>query len=111
MVDPSGLHVTVCHYPTGASKWNWVEQRLCSAISANWAGEPLRSYAQMLSFLNATTTAQGLVVNATLTQTRYQTKIKISDAQLGALNLTQHATRSHWNYTIRPTVNFNSAPA
>jgi hypothetical protein len=62
----------VCHYPTGASKWNWVEHRLFSAISANWAGEPLTCYAKMLNFLNATTTQQGLVVKATLCETQYQ---------------------------------------
>jgi len=38
-VNTTGLAVTVCHYPTGASKWNLVEHRLFSAISANWAGE------------------------------------------------------------------------
>jgi hypothetical protein len=102
LVNPTGLHVTVCHYPTGASKWNWVEHRLFSPISANWAGEPLASYDKMLHFLNATTTEQGLVVKAVLTETAYQTKIKISDEQMAALNLTKHATLPQWNYTIKP---------
>lgn len=103
LVNPSDLGVTVCHYPTGASKWNGVEHRLFSPISANWAGEPLTSYEKMLHFLTATTTDQGLVVKATLTTTLYQTKIKVSDEQMAALNLTKHATLPNWNYTIRPT--------
>jgi hypothetical protein len=102
LVNPTGLTVTVCHYPTGASKWNWVEHRLFGPISGNWAGEPLDSYATMLGFLNATTTDKGLVVRATLTETKYQTKIKISNPQMAALNLTKHETLPQWNYTIHP---------
>jgi len=101
-VNTTGLAVTVCHYPTGASKWNLVEHRLFSAISANWAGEPLTSYDKMINFLNATTTKQGLVVKACLTKMEYQTGIKISDEQMDSLNLHKHKTLPKWNYTIRP---------
>jgi len=41
--DRFGIAVTVCHYPTGCSKWNPVEHRLFSQISRNWAGMPLRT--------------------------------------------------------------------
>ena len=105
LVNPMGLTVTVCHYPTGASKWNWVEHRLFSPVSGNWAGQPLDSYNTMLGFLNATTTEQGLVVRAVLTKTNYQTKIKISNQQMAALNLTKHETLPQWNYTIHPNCN------
>ena len=37
--DRFGLTLTVCHYPTGCSKWNPVEHRLFSQISRNWAGQ------------------------------------------------------------------------
>jgi hypothetical protein len=103
LADALGLSVTVCHYPTGASKWNWVEHRLFSAISANWAGEPLTSYTKMLNFLEATTTQQGLVVKAILCETHYQTGLKISDEQMDCLNLYQHDTLPQWNYTVRPS--------
>lgn len=102
LVNTTELAVTVCHYPKGASKWNPVEHRLFSAISSNWAGEPLTSYAKMLNLLNATTTQQGLVVIATLTTAEYQTGIKISDEQMAGLNLNKHATLPQWNYTIKP---------
>jgi len=104
-VNPTGLTVTVCHYPTGASKWNKVEHRLFSAISGNWAGKPLTSYAVMLQLLRATTTDEELVVQAALTRRKYKTKIKISDEQMAGLNLSKHATLPRWNYTIRPTSN------
>jgi hypothetical protein len=104
-VNPTSLSVTVCHYPTGASKWNLVEHRLFSAISVNWAGEPLTSYDKMINLLNATTTQPGLVVTASLTKTAYQTGIKISDEQMDSLNLHKHETFPQWNYTIRPIPN------
>jgi hypothetical protein len=104
-VNLTGLTVTVCHYPTGASKWNKVEHRLFSAISENWAGKPLTSYAVMLNLLRATSTDEGLVVQAALTRRKYKTKIKISDEQMAGLNLSKHDTLSRWNYTIRPTSN------
>jgi len=103
-VNTTGLSVTVCHYPTGASKWNPVEHRLFGPISANWAGEPLTSYDKMINLLNATTTQQGLVVKATLSKTDYQTGIKISDEQMNNLNLHKHTTFPKWNYTIKPAV-------
>ncbi|MBA4379417.1 MAG: ISAzo13 family transposase [Anaerolinea sp.] len=104
-VNTTRLAVTVCHYPAGTSKWNLVEHRLFSAISANWAGEPLTSYDKMINLLNATTTQQGLVVKAILTTTEYQTGIKISDQQMDCLHLHKHETLPKWNYTIRPTSN------
>ena len=46
LADRYGLSVTVCHYPTGASKWNPVEHRLFGPISTNWAATPLRQRAR-----------------------------------------------------------------
>ena len=48
LCDRLGLSVTVCHYPTGCSKWNPSEHRLFSHISLNWAGQPLRTLETML---------------------------------------------------------------
>lgn len=102
LVTPNQLEVTVTHYPTGASKWNPADHRLFSAVSCNWVGDPLTSYDKMLGLIEATTTEQGLVVKATLSQKTYATKIKISDAQMAALNVQKHATLPQWNYTIKP---------
>lgn len=102
LVNPSGLAVTVAHFPTGASKWNPADHRLFSVISCNWAGQPLSSYDKMLGLLRATTTEQGLVVHATLTHKTYATEIKISDEQMASLNLEGHALLPKWNYTIKP---------
>ena len=81
------LAVTVCHYPTGASKWNPVEHRLLSQISRNWAGQPLRSLDTMLGYIRGTSTATGLRVRAWLNPKTYPTKVKVPDAHMKLLNL------------------------
>lgn len=102
LADQLGLEVTVCHYPSGASKWNPVEHKLFSYISINWAGKPLRSFETMLAYIQDTTTETGLQVEAHLIQDNYQTGIKVSDEQMEALHLERHTTCPDWNYTIKP---------
>jgi hypothetical protein len=51
LCDRFGLSVTVCHYPTGCSKWNPIEHRLFGPISTNWAGRPLRTWETLLSYI------------------------------------------------------------
>ena len=60
LADRLRLEVTVCHYPTGASKWNPIEHRLFGPISINWAGKPLCSFEAMLAYIRGTTTQTGL---------------------------------------------------
>jgi hypothetical protein len=103
LVNATGLTVTVCHYPRGASKWNPVEHRLFGKISENWAGRPLASYERMLNLIEGTTRENGLVVHAALSRQKYATKIRITDEQMAGINLQPHATFPKWNYTIRPT--------
>ncbi len=97
-----GLEVTVCHYPTGASKWNPVEHRLFGPVSINWAGKPLRTFAAMLSYIRGTTTATGLKVKAFLLDQPYLKGMKVSDQEMKALNLERHDRCPQWNYTIKP---------
>jgi hypothetical protein len=102
--DRLGLTVTVCHYPTGCSKWNPIEHRLFSQISRNWAGTPLRTWDTLLAFIRGTTTATGLVVRAAFQPGNYPKGQKVSDADMDALNIEPHAILPMWNYTIRPRV-------
>jgi hypothetical protein len=101
-VDRTGVAVTLAHYPRGASKWNPVEHRLFSHVSMNWAGVPLRSLDTMLACLRGTRTATGLQVDAWLMNKTYPTRVKVSNAEMKALNLQRHETCPNWNYTIRP---------
>jgi hypothetical protein len=102
LADTSGLSVTVCHYPTGASKWNPVEHRLFSAISINWAAQPLRSLDTMLNCIRGTHNDGGLTVTARLNDKTYQTQVKVTDREMQGLNLQRHEVCPAWNYTIRP---------
>jgi hypothetical protein len=95
-VDPFDLSISVCHYPTGASKWNPIEHRLFSEISKHWAGQPLDSYPTILRLISRTTTQTGLRVSQ-----------KISDQQMRDIRLQKHATLPDWNYTIHPQQNRN----
>ncbi len=96
------LPITVCHLPPGTSKWNKIEHRLFSFISINWRGKPLLSYRTIVQLIAATTTDAGLKVRAEIDENKYPKGVKISDAELAAVNLAPHAFHGDWNYTISP---------
>lgn len=100
--NPFSITVTICHYPTGASKWNPIEHRLFSFISMNWSGIPLRSYNIVLKYIQNTTTKEGLKVNAILHKTKYEKNIKISKNQLNEIKIKRHNVLPLWNYSICP---------
>lgn len=100
--DASGLAITVCHYPPGASKWNPIEHRLFSQITATWAGYVLSTLRILIGFIRRTTTTTGLKVTATHFERTYATGLKVSKAEFQGLQLTRHEVCPQWNYTIRP---------
>jgi hypothetical protein len=102
LADRLGLEVNVCHYPTGASKWNPIEHRLFGPISINWAGVPLRTFDILLTCLRGTSTATGLKVKAFLIDKAYAKGLKVSNAVMRSLNIERHAICPNWNYTLRP---------
>lgn len=102
LADRLGLEVTVCHYPTGASKWNPIEHRLFGPISINWAGVPLRTFDTLLACIRGTATETGLKVKAFLVDKVYEKGLKVSDAIMESLNIERHAVCPNWNYTLRP---------
>lgn len=99
--DKTGLEITVCHYPPGASKWNPIEHRLFRQISNTWAGTPLTSLEHLLEAIRFTTTETGLRVSAILLDRIYPTKLRASKEEWMALNIFHHATCPMWNYTIK----------
>jgi len=101
--DAAGLAVTVCHLPPGTSKWNTIEHRLFAHISMNWRGRPLVSHEVVVDLIGATTTREGLRVQAELDTAIYPTTITVSNADLATVRLTPHAFHGEWNYTIDPT--------
>jgi hypothetical protein len=100
VADRFGLSVTVCHYPSGASKWNPIEHRLFSEISKTWAGCPLRSFETVVGYIEETRTATGLQVRAQHVTAVYAKGEKVSDAVMAGLSLEAHEVCPQWNYTI-----------
>jgi len=102
LADQLGLEVTVCHYPTGTSKWNPIEHRLFGPISTNWAGKPLRTFEFMLACIRGTDTDTGLQVEAFLVEQIYEKGIKVAKEVMQTLQIEWHTTCPRWNYTIKP---------
>lgn len=104
-----GISVRVCHYPTGASKWNPVEHRLFGPVTDNWQGRPLRSFEIALECIRSTTTKKGLSVEAVLNDKEYQKGIKVSDSQMKSINLTRSDEMPFWNYSLLPKASTQNA--
>ena len=102
LADHLGLEVTVCHFPTGASKWNPVEHRLFGPISINWAAKPLRTFETALAFIRGTSTVTGLRVKAFLIDQAYEKGIKVPDKVMRSLNIRRAEVCPNWNYVIAP---------
>ena len=100
--DETGLDLHVHHYPPGTSKWNKIEHRLFCRITQNWRGRPLTDHMTIVELIGATTTKTGLKVECALDTRTYEKGIKVSDAEMAALNLTGDDFHPEWNYTIKP---------
>jgi hypothetical protein len=106
--DDTGLSITVCHYPSGASQWNPIEHRVFSQSSSHWAGYPLRSLRRILGCIRGTSTETGLTVDADVDPRTYEKGIKIRDQEMRTLNLTCRRLCPNLHYTIRPRQSGNS---
>jgi hypothetical protein len=100
--NETGLAVTVAHLPPGTSKWNRIEHRLFAYISQNWRGKPLVSHQVIIQLIGATTTDTGLTVTCDIDADSYPKGIKVSDAEMDAINIERHTFHGDWNYTIKP---------
>ena len=102
MADATGLKIGVCHFPPGTSKWNKIEHRMFCHITRNWRARPLESHEIIVNLIAATTTVQGLRVQAALDTDEYPAGIKVDDASMAAVHLTADDFHGDWNYTIHP---------
>ena len=102
LADDLGLRVCVSHFPPGTSKWNKIEHRLFCHITQNWRGKPLRTFETMVELIGHTRTPAGLRVKAKLDTRSYATGVKITKAQMKALELHKHDFHGEWNYELHP---------
>jgi len=105
LADEIGLAIRVCHFPPGTSKWNKIEHRLFSYVSLNWRGRPLESLQVIIDLIGQTTTSTGLKVYARLDPSEYEKGIKVTNAELAAVNIARDEFHGDWNYTIHPRSN------
>jgi hypothetical protein len=105
LADELGIAISVSHFPPGTSKWNKIEHRLFSQIAINGRGRPLTSHEVIVEVIASTRTETGLYVRAELDTNAYPTGVKVTDAELEAVNLRPAKFHGEWNYTIRPTRN------
>ena len=56
----------------------------------------------VVELIGATTTEAGLKVECLLDERTYEKGIKVSDADMAALDITGDAFHPEWNYTIKP---------
>ena len=102
LADEIGVTLHVHHYPPGTSKWNKIEHRLFCHITQNWRGRPLTDRAAVVELIGATTTKTGLTVECVLDERSYDKGIKVSTAEMAALNMTGDDFHPEWNYTLKP---------
>ncbi|MDK1103218.1 MAG: ISAzo13 family transposase [Actinomycetota bacterium] len=104
LATETGLTITVCHYPPGTSKWNRIEHRMFSFITANWRGRPLTSLRTIIELIAATTTETGLTIQAAHDPNWYPKGVKITNAELAAVPLASHDWHGEWNYWASPLI-------
>ena len=102
LADEFGLIITVTHYPAGASKWNPIDHRMFSLISANWSGEPLVSYETILGYIRRTRSSKGFHCHAFLDETDYPTGYKVTPEAKARVRLKPRPVLPRWNYSIWP---------
>ncbi|MCF6289529.1 MAG: ISAzo13 family transposase [Desulfobacterales bacterium] len=96
------MSIRVSHFPPGTSKWNKIEHRLFSFISMNWRGKPLVSHETIVNLIASTTTRKGLKVRVELDSGHYPKGVKVTDDELGAIQIVRDEFHGEWNYSILP---------
>jgi transposase len=102
LADEVGLHISVCHFPPGTSKWNKIEHRMFGHITENWRGRPLVSREVVVNLIGHTTTKTGLAIRSALDENRYPTGREVTAQQMESLAIKQDKFHGDWNYTMQP---------
>ena len=99
---PGGVCTHDICAPWQGTQWNKIEHRLFCFITQNWRGKPLTSYLVIVQLIASTTTDTGLTVACRLDDSGYAKGIKVTDAEMAALNIQPADFHGEWNYTIAP---------
>jgi hypothetical protein len=100
LADRLGLNLTVRHFPPGAGKWNKIERRMFSQITANWRGRPWVNHEVVVQLIAHTKTRTGLRVKAGLDRNRYPVGESVPKDEFAQVRLKQAEFHGDGNYTI-----------
>ena len=100
LADKSGLSISVCHLPPGATRWTRLKHRLFSFASEITDGGPRLLRAAVVSQVVATPVAQ-LPVRYGFDRNVYRGWISATAAALATVRLERGAFHGDWNYRIR----------
>ena len=70
-------------------------------ITNNWRGRHLLSRQVVANLIGSVTTEEGLRVKAALDENTYDAGIKVSDADLAAIDIRRDEFQGEWNYPVR----------
>lgn len=102
LAEELGMSIHVCHFPPGTSKWNKIEHRMFSYITANWRGRPLESRGVVVNLIANTRTTKGLEIQADPDENFYAAGLKVSDQQMASLRIVRDEFHGEWNYRVEP---------
>ena len=83
-------------------QWNKIEHGMFCPIPQNGRGQPRVSHEVIINLIAATSTQHGLRIKAELDSGRSPTGIKVTDAELAAVNLKRADFHGEWNYRLLP---------
>lgn len=102
LAKATGLKIHMRHFPPGTSKWNKIEHRMFSQITANCRGRMLASRQVVVDLIGATKTKKGLRIKSVLDENAYPTKQQVSDEEFAKITIHRNEWHGEWNYQIDP---------
>ena len=78
------------------------EHRLFSFITQNGRARPLVSYQTVVQLIAAIPTDAGLKAQCEIDPNTYPAGVKVTNAEMDAINIRRHKFHSNGNYTIKP---------
>jgi len=98
--DELGLTIHMRHFPPGTSKWNKIEHRMFCHITENWRARPLIDYQTVVNLISHAGTSKGLVIQAELDDSQYETGKAVSDEEMAKLRIARCDFHGEWNYSF-----------
>ena len=110
LADKIRLDVSACHFPPGTIQWNKIEHRMSSFITRYWAERSQTCNEVYVNLIANAIKDAGLTRKIALEVSKYSTGKKISDKDMGSINLEKDVFHGNWNYIILSSSLSSSKP-